>query len=354
MYLTDSDYQAICDWARERLTDPRFILNKKRYEKCVIFGADAPQRRYVQCIELADFLWLTHEDKLKNAKETQNKENLKSFFKAKCPKIFNLTKENFNRVSNYWLKPIQAIAGAATLQSGSPEAKPDAYLKSALVGTKEKDVKQFWDRFGKSPHDLNQKVIPAASRPDFTSPKAAEVTKTGNSKEAQHYVYDFAVRRACKFLLYDAIALKKPVFYALDQLNLEIVADLVGGTDAIRDEVKIGASAEEKKVPICTSEIRELFRYWDELSKNVTFFENLNEVEPPWARVDVDKWARYAVHRAKKTRAMAEKANRGGELPGVDEIESWTGKAAIDNYHRMRPYTFRNQSNINHVIVGQE
>jgi hypothetical protein len=298
-YLTDEDLKLLVAWARDPdKTSPKFILNKKQWHNSVIFGADTPQRRYLQFIELANKLETEYDDKLPNQAVVKNADKLREYFKKSG--LFKMTKEDFNRVSNFWLKPIQSVALYATKQAlaNSPPAKANQYIAESNPGSGE--VRKFWQRFGESPQGLQHKVIPAAGQADFASSKAAQVTKTGREKDTEHHVYDFAVRRACKFLMYDAKAMKRPVFYALDGLDLSMVVDLVTDTGALRDTVKVGKTAEEKKVPVCTSELRELFRYWDELRNHVFFFENFVEVKPPWEQSNVDKWGTYAVLRPRR------------------------------------------------------
>ena len=154
--------------------------------------------------------------------------------------------------------------------------------------------------------------------------------------------------------MYDAKATKRPVFYALDDLDLSIIVDLVTETGALRDTVKVGKTPEEKKVPVCTSELREAFRYWDELHNHVIFFKDFKEVKPPWEQSNVDKWGRYAVLRAKKTRVLAVQAGKGAEMPDENVINGWTGANAVKNYHGLRPSTFHGTPALNSVTTAKE
>jgi len=100
----------------------------------------------------------------------------------------------------------------------------------------------------------------------------------------------YAVRRACKFLLYDAIAANCTIRYVLDDLNLEIAAR----------RVRV-----DGKVPVCTSELREIFRKWDFFRGKVTFYRSFYKVAPPWEAPTanasaIEGWAMYAGQRANK------------------------------------------------------
>lgn len=118
----------------------------------------------------------------------------------------------------------------------------------------------------------------------------------------------YAVRRACKFLMYDAISEGKTVVYALDDLNLSAVADRkwlveTGGSISFKTRDQAIASTGFKKVPVCTTEIRELFRCWDYFSGSlksglprVQFMRDFEAVRPPWELQDQRGWSGYAVY----------------------------------------------------------
>jgi hypothetical protein len=106
---------------------------------------------------------------------------------------------------------------------------------------------------------------------------------------------------------------------------------------------------------VCTSELREAFRYWDELKGHVIFFENFEEVLPPWEQKNhVDKWGHYAVLRAKKTRALAVAAGKGDKMPDEKVIEGWKGATAVSEYHKLRPGEFRGTPALNSVTTAKE
>ena len=80
--------------------------------------------------------------------------------------------------------------------------------------------------------------------------------------------------------MYDAIDQGKPVFYALDELDLPRVAYLVQGSGqypvdarARKDDKDKVIHDAEGKVPVCSSELRELFRYWDHFQKYIFFLK---------------------------------------------------------------------------------
>jgi hypothetical protein len=123
----------------------------------------------------------------------------------------------------------------------------------------------------------------------------------------------FAVRRACKFLIYDSIAEGKTVVYSLDDLNLKAIADALWinipetGKPSFGTREEINEMDGFKKVPICTSEVRELFRCWDYFKEplksglpKVEFMRGFEKCPPPWETSDLESWARYAKEQAEK------------------------------------------------------
>lgn len=142
----------------------------------------------------------------------------------------------------------------------------------------------------------------------------------------------YAVRRACKFLLYDTVGTdpndKGQIHYALDGMTL---ADVAGQVHRPLDQ-------HTSKVPVCTSELRELFRMWPYFRNEVTFYFGLNIVQPPWDTDSINVWAAYAS-------ARAQKAIRAGRV--LEPVDQQTAqqviqlagdgqwKQAIEAYHRL-------------------
>ncbi|KPF48828.1 hypothetical protein D621_15645 [beta proteobacterium AAP51] len=97
-------------------------------------------------------------------------------------------------------------------------------------------------------------------------------------------IKNFGVRRACKFLIYDAIERKRKIAYVLDDLNL---------TEVVKKHARLldPDSSTRRKVPVCTSEIREIFRRWDRLQDHVVFYRWFRKAPAPW---DCDYFDRRA------------------------------------------------------------
>jgi hypothetical protein len=169
-------------------------------------------------------------------------------------------------------------------------------LKKVSMNFSEKSPEQraqFFNRFAKSDYAIGQ--TPYASIKQGIEKDRGDSTKDMDgrtySEEDMVSMRQFMVRRACKFLLYDEIEQRGGhIFYALDGLTLSDVAQ----------GVHLDLKGRESKVPVCTSELREIFRMWAYLQKHVTFYSHLNESKPPWELSDQEQWSSYALKRARK------------------------------------------------------
>jgi hypothetical protein len=163
---------------------------------------------------------------------------------------------------------------------------------------------------------------------------------------------NFAVRRACKFLIYEAAQDGKQVAYALDDMDLAAVANKQWrdwDLSAFVDEAALhpGSNA---KVPVCTSEIREIFRGWDFLKDHVTFYEGFNRVNPPWERdTEREAWGSYARVLGRHLLRTQQAAPLLGNVRAIAEwcISSKQAKDAIERYHRCHASVFRGK----HAVV---
>ena len=238
-------------------------------------------------------------------------------------------KTQYPRVSNYWLEQVQGKTSAIQGQ------KAFTVNNATTTG---KDKQEFWDRFDAS--KLSIAAMPVTKTQ--AAPKAAQ----SKSTDPREIIYDNLIRRSCKFLLYDAIDKNKPVAYALDELDLSKVAYLVAGgqyplTSRARwdDSAKAIVSDTEAKIPVCSSELRELFRYWDYFNAHIVFFKGFWKVKAPWEEGHyLAQWAAYAQHRAQKL-AHSPGAAKVPKFPDkikrcVDETDP---AAAIGFYHALQP-----------------
>ena len=163
---------------------------------------------------------------------------------------------------------------------------------------------------------------------------------------------NFAVRRACKFLIYEAIKDGKQITYSLDDMDLGAVANKQWrdwDKNAFVSESDLTPTS-NAKVPVCTTEIREIFRGWDFLKAHVTFYENFVRVDPPWERdADREVWGSYARLLA---RQMIKKHAAAPLLGNVRANAEWciASKKAVDaitRYHQCHASAFRGK----HAVV---
>lgn len=115
---------------------------------------------------------------------------------------------------------------------------------------------------------------------------------TEKLSDLEREVSSFLVRRACKFLMYDVIINRKAsIYYALDSMDFSAVID----KKAI--ELEHGGLY---KVPVCTSEVLELFRMWNFFRGHVLFYMGFRCSCSPWEynkaeyRDSTKKWCDYA------------------------------------------------------------
>jgi hypothetical protein len=137
--------------------------------------------------------------------------------------------------------------------------------------------------------------------------------------------HDWAIRRSCKFgIEYATKTLGGTVHYVLDGMDLKAIA---APSSAMRLKTN---SAGFTKIPICTSELRFLFRNWQGMS-NVTFWENFDVATPPWKRPGLeDDWKAYAIDRIVKYWAQIKGNQDAGKYRLTQLLEDSAGKITTD------------------------
>jgi hypothetical protein len=120
-----------------------------------------------------------------------------------------------------------------------------------------------------------------------------------NAKKVAFDLYDVCIRRSCKFGIHYFTGIKKArLHYILDGMDIGTIVD----KSMMKNE-----STNKKKVPICTSEVRYIFRHWNALRDgSVCFYLDFQMCEPPWEddkwKKHLPDWARYAESRVAKYR----------------------------------------------------
>ncbi len=243
----------------------------------------------------------------------------KNFFDEK------IDKKNLLQASNYWINTDKIKTNFEKRKRAPVKINPSSNQTHAS------DL--FLDRFNKTGFSINKtgynKLLTGAYKSNALMEARVNEVISKNKEEAEKYSHNklsqkaanlknaiysdmgvegtflracrtYFVRRGCKYLLYEAVQKNKTVFYALDNLDIVKMAD-----NSTHDEKDKKGNIVFSKVPICTSEVRELFRYWYFYKKNVIFCKNFRFCKPPWdssiATHNVLKlWASYALKRANK------------------------------------------------------
>lgn len=116
------------------------------------------------------------------------------------------------------------------------------------------------------------------------------------------------------------------------------------------------------KLPICASELREIFRNWDYFESRVTFYRDFRIVSPPCTETvatqeAIKAWAAYASHRAKKAQSSGAAMSQATAERLANSVTAYTeGKytKAIEEYHRSRPSIFGKMNSLLNDAIAME
>lgn len=139
---------------------------------------------------------------------------------------------------------------------------------------------------------------------------AATLSRATADKVA-YTLYDVCIRRSCKYgVFYFTHVKHATLHYILDEMD---VGTIVDKTMLLND------TTNAKKVPICTSELRYIFRHWNHLKGgSLKFYDQYDECGAPWsdARWETHRagWADYAIARVTKFRDLIVKTMGGPAL----------------------------------------
>ncbi len=186
-------------------------------------------------------------------------------------------------------------------------------------------------------------------RDKFGQPIPSSIT-TGEIQKLEgkitSVIGDLAIRRSCKFAI-DFFARQKSkscIHYILDGMDMKTI---VNGTMVTNEETQ------EKKVPICTSELRYLFRNWNKFKDTyrITFYKDYDWAPPPWYDYSdpqvIKRWAQYAVHRVFKfvgsiPHLYFVEYNEAASVFVEDQDCWWKAYDTIKAFHKI-PWQFVNQ-----------
>jgi len=143
---------------------------------------------------------------------------------------------------------------------------------------------------------------------------------------------ELAIRRSCKFGIEYVLTLDKgaTIHYVMDGMDMLKVAQKDWFDKTIP---KSGAAIKFRKISICTTELRYLFRNWGRISKTgrVKFYHNFIHINPPWTQdffKSTRQWADYAKHLVEKK--LADKKKSIVELHTAAKY-----KEAVEEFHKV-------------------
>ena len=125
-----------------------------------------------------------------------------------------------------------------------------------------------------------------------------DLTLAKTAEKLPGIVTDIAIRRSCKYGIHFFVEKKRAqLHYILDGMDIAAIVD---------KKRMLNSSTNLNKVPICTSEIRYIFRHWNRLAGTgrLLFYDKFNKVRAPWVN-DAHmgtwpSWADYAISRVNK------------------------------------------------------
>jgi hypothetical protein len=131
-----------------------------------------------------------------------------------------------------------------------------------------------------------------------------DLTAASSQSDLLAAARELAIRRSCKFGIEYALSHSSSpmIHYVLDGMDMLKVATKEWFDKTIP---KSGGSITFRKVSICTSELRYLFRNWGRISLTgrIKFYYNYTEIVPPWTDAffkSAQQWAEYAQRMATK------------------------------------------------------
>jgi hypothetical protein len=235
-----------------------------------------------------------------------------------------LNKTHYQEVSNYWIVFKQ---NSVSFNLSGDDNHP--IVMSESIGKKE--ARDFFNRFNASDHSMDR-LSPAKLTKGIDKAELGKTYDTNDNNISKN-LKQYAVRRACKFLMYDAIGAGYDIRYALDDLNLNVIVQ----------RLRI-----DGKMPVCTSELREIFRYWDFFSQHIKFYRDFLEVSPPWNSIAQQSgWSAYAAQRAQKLLDRGVNDQTLNACIFFNSINSHA--AAVNCYHSANPSRFRNSEDVHMV-----
>jgi hypothetical protein len=279
----------------------------------MIFGTDEPQKQYIGALQ-----YVTGRRKLGAAIVAANL--------RQATDVTSAAKKAYERVSNYWLESIRWGESITDFDASTNKGKPieDRIARLLAVYGHDEEALQDHSKVTTARFDAHKKY-------QIRDPGTGAVRPMGETT----LKYDMKVRRACKFLIYDAIAVGLKIHYILDGITSSSVAD--------RMMFAVGDKGSEK-VPICTSELREIFRHWHSLKTHVVWFRQFASCTPLWQEPGpgMKVWAEYAVSLLERRRKAGQAVKLTAKQLG-EAMDKAQYKDIIVLYHSLDDVSLRKE-----------
>ena len=360
MTVTDTMLDEMRQWYRNHWTTSSPAANghylyfaRFKSREHIIYGMDDPQKRYLLLLQACAAF------KPKPAARDVS-QSFRNFLKSRLTADLK-GKAWDDHVSNYVLDVESSdVAWDAQGKSRLERTPRPVSAGNPDATTREASRKSFTQKYETSHFGL-QKAPSVLSGIQKNQPEVDDIWQLTGHEYALD-LKSYVVRRACKYLLYDSNAAGKTVVYALDDLNLQAVADRLWLVDAndgsaiqFKTRVDAASSAGFRKVPVCTTELRELFRSWDHFGgrltsteKRVEFMRGFVPAPPPWETSDQAVWAAYAERLTDKWFSKLPPLVQTTKKALADNVKSRRRgsdfKGAIDAYHALGIGEFKSNS----------
>jgi hypothetical protein len=285
----------------------------------MVFGTDKPQKEHIGALRYV-------------AQRKKAKASIQANQLRLATDLSSDAKKAYEYVSNYWLESIrngESITDFSASQNRGDKIQDRIGRLLAVYGGQETDLQD------------HSKVTPgrfeAHKKYQIRDPATDDVRPMGE----RTLKYDMKVRRACKFLIYDSISIGLKIHYIVDEITSSSVAE----------RVMFSVGANNEKVPICTTEIREIFRHWHSLSAHVIWFRQFRKCLPLWASDGPAQkvWAEYAVALLEKLRASGQVLDATPKTL-TDALAAGQYPKLIQYYHRQNDSLLR-QAFVNNVTA---
>ncbi|PHQ80560.1 MAG: hypothetical protein COB66_04510 [Coxiella sp. (in: Bacteria)] len=233
----------------------------------------------------------------------------------------HVDKTQWHDVANYFL-----LGMSKRLDLLSKKSTP---TQTPLADSESLDLEQFWVNFISIQRFKGRSLEADIQRPSYTHKPDHRPHWKQSERDK---MLDLLNRRACKHLMLLSHRLGHDIIYALDDINPIVAAK------GMRVKVITG-DAWKTKVPVCTTELRYLFRYWNHFCDGVKFVKALEVTQAPWDVADAQQdWAKYTLHLARKT--LLNSKDESLIAPIEDMTLSYKRKQwkdVITTYHKLEP-----------------